>query len=32
MKEHENTYVAVVEKYMLDGANTFTLMKHKHKG
>jgi len=24
--------VAVVEKYTLDGANTFTLMKHKLKG
>jgi len=22
--------MAVVEKYMLDGANTLTLMKHKH--
>jgi len=29
MKEHEDTYVAVVEKYTLDGANTFTLMKYK---
>jgi len=25
-------YVVVVEKYALDGVNTFTLMKHKHKG
>jgi len=32
MKEHEDTYVAVVEKYTLDGINTFTLMKHMHKG
>jgi len=32
MKEHEDIYVEVVERYMLDGANTFTLMKHKHKG
>jgi len=24
--------MAVVEKHTLDGANTFTLMKHKHKG
>jgi len=33
MREHEDTYVAVVEKYTrtLDGANTFTLMKHKDK-
>jgi len=31
MEEHEDTYV-VVEKYKLDGANTFTLMKHRHKG
>jgi len=23
--------VEVVEKYTLDGANTITLMKHKHK-
>jgi len=29
MKEHEDIYVAVGEKYALDGANTFTLMKHK---
>jgi len=32
MKEREDIYVAVVEKYRLDGANTFTFMKHKHKG
>jgi len=32
MNEHRNTYVETVEKYMLDGANTLTLMKHKHKG
>ena len=31
MKEHEDTYVAVLEKHTLDGANRFTLMKHKHK-
>ena len=31
MKEHEGTYVTVEEKYTLDGANTFTLMKHKHE-
>jgi len=24
--------MVVVEKYTLDGANAFTLMKHKHKG
>jgi len=24
--------VDVVEEHTLDGANTFTLMKHKHKG
>ena len=24
--------MAVVEKYTLDGANIFALMKHKHKG
>jgi len=29
MKEHENEYVAVVEKHTLDGANTFALTKHK---
>jgi len=32
MKEHEDRYVEVEEKYKLDGANTFTLMKHKHRG
>jgi len=32
MNELEDIYVKVVEKYSLDGANTFTLMKHKHKG
>ena len=32
MKEHEDIFVAVVEKHALDGANTFILMKHKHKG
>jgi len=32
MKEHEDIYVAVVEKYTLDGANTHTLMKRKHTG
>jgi len=26
MKEHEDIYVAVVEKYTLEGANTLTLM------
>jgi len=31
MKEHEDIYVAVVETHTLDGANVFTLMKHKHK-
>jgi len=31
MKEHEDIYVAAVKKYTLDGDNTFTLMKHKHK-
>jgi len=30
MKEHEDIYVALVEKYTLDGAHAFTLMKHKH--
>jgi len=30
MKEHEDTYVAVVEKYTLDGVNTFTLMKQAY--
>jgi len=29
IKEQKDTYVAVVEKYTLDGAKTFTLMKHK---
>jgi len=28
MKEHEDRYVAVVEKHALDGANTITLIKH----
>jgi len=32
MNEQEDTYVAVVEKCTVDGAITFTLMKHKHKG
>jgi len=32
MKEHEDIYVAIVEKYTFDGAHTFTLMKHKHIG
>jgi len=32
MNKHEDILVAVVEKHTLDGANTFTLMKHKHKG
>jgi len=31
MNEHENTCVEVAEKYTLDGANAFTLMKHKHR-
>jgi len=29
MNEDEDTYMEVVEKYTLYGANTFTLMKHK---
>jgi len=32
MYEPEDVYAEVVEKYTLDGANTFTLVKHKHKG
>jgi len=32
MKEYEDIYVMVVEEYALDGANTFTLIKHKHEG
>jgi len=32
MKVHEDIFVEVIEKYTLDGANTFTLMKQKHKG
>jgi len=32
MKKHNDTYVAVVEMYRLDGVNTFTLMKHEHAG
>jgi len=32
MKEQERAYVAVVETYTHDGANTFILMKYKHKG
>jgi len=31
MNELKDTYVEVV-KYTVDGADTFTLMKHKHKG
>jgi len=31
MKEHEQRYVAVAEKYMLNGVNTIILMKHKHR-
>jgi len=31
MKEHEDRYVAVIEKHTLDGANTINLMKHKHR-
>jgi len=31
MREHEDTHVAVVEKYTLGGAITFTLVKHKHE-
>jgi len=29
MKNHEDTYVAVIEKHTLHGANKITLMKHK---
>ena len=29
IKEQKDTYMAVVEKYTLDGAKTLTLMKHK---
>jgi len=32
MNELEDIYVEVVRKYTRYGANTFTLMKHKHKG
>jgi len=32
MNELKHAYMEVVEKYTLDGANTFALMKHKHKG
>jgi len=28
-KEHEDIYVTIAEKYALDCAHTFTLMKHK---
>jgi len=31
MKEHEDRYVAVVEKHTLDGANTIICTKHKHR-
>jgi len=31
MNEPEDIYVAAVERYTLDGVNTFTLMKHKHE-
>jgi len=31
MKEHEDIRSGS-SKYALDGANTFTLMKHKYKG
>jgi len=29
MKEDEDTYIGGSREYTLDGANTFTLMKHK---
>jgi len=32
MNKHEDVYAAAVQKYTLDGANTFILTKHKHKG
>jgi len=32
MNELEDIYLAAVEKYTLNASNTFTLMKHKHKG
>jgi len=32
MYELQDIYVEVVEKYTLDSSNTFSLMKHKHKG
>jgi len=32
MNELEDIYREVVERYALDGANTFTLMKNKHIG
>jgi len=31
MKEHEDRFVTVVENQSLDGANTITLIQHKHK-
>lgn len=31
MKGREDIHVAVVEKYTLGGAITFTLVKHKHE-
>jgi len=30
MKEHDERYVAAVEKHTLNGASTTTLIKHKH--
>jgi len=32
MCELEDIYVKVVKKYTLDGANRFTLMKHRYTG
>jgi len=32
MKVHKDKYVAGVEKYMHDSADTFTLMNYKHTG
>jgi len=32
MYKLEDIYVEVVKKCTLDGTNTFTLMKQKHKG
>lgn len=31
LEKHSNSYAAVIEKHTLDGSNTITFMKHKHR-